>query len=112
VVYASASATLAPAALYARAPLWGYTGETWFWLFAVAIGPQLLGHTVLNWALRYVEASLISGTILAEPVVSALLAWLILSERPGYATVVGGAVVLFGLSLLMRGHRVPAEPVA
>jgi drug/metabolite transporter (DMT)-like permease len=28
VVYASASATLAPAALYADAPLWGYSGET------------------------------------------------------------------------------------
>jgi drug/metabolite transporter (DMT)-like permease len=82
-VYASASATLVPAALYAGAPLWGYSGETWFWLFAVTLGPQILGHTVLNWALRYVEASIVSGTILAEPVVSAVLAWLILSERPG-----------------------------
>jgi drug/metabolite transporter (DMT)-like permease len=33
-----------------------------------------MGHIVFNWALRYVEASIISGTILAEPVVSALLA--------------------------------------
>jgi drug/metabolite transporter (DMT)-like permease len=43
-------------------------------------------------------------------VVAALLAWLILSERPGTATVVGGAVVLVGISLLLRGRRsaVPA----
>ena len=118
VVYASASATLAPAALYANAPLWGYSGETWFWLWVVTLGPQILGHTVLNWALRYVEASIVSGTILAEPVVSALLAWLALSERPGLATLLGGAVVLLGLFLLLRGYRVPpedsppAEPVA
>ena len=85
----------------------------------MTLGPQILGHTVLNWALRYVEASLISGTILAEPVVSALLAWLILSERPGLATLLGGAVVLAGLFLLLRGYRasherskLPAEPVA
>ena len=52
-------------------------------------GCQILGHTVLNWALRYVEASIISGTILAEPVVSAFLAWLVLSERPGLATILG-----------------------
>src|SRR5919199_10078 len=78
-----------------------------------------LGHTVLNWALRYVEASIVSGTILAEPAVSALLAWLILSERPGLATLLGGAVVLAGLFLLLRGYRasherskLPAEPVA
>ncbi len=119
VVYASAATTLVPAALYGGVPLWGYSGETWFWLWAVTLGPQILGHTVLNWALRYVEASLISGTILAEPVVSALLAWLILSERPGLATLLGGAVVLAGLFLLLRGYRasherskLPAEPVA
>ncbi len=109
VVYASAAATLVPAALYGGVPLWGYSGETWFWLWVVTLGPQILGHTVLNWALRYVEASIISGTILAEPVVSALLAWLILSERPGLATLLGGAVVLLGLFLLLRGYRAPRE---
>ncbi len=119
VVYASAVATLVPAALYGGVPLWGYSGETWFWLWVVTLGPQILGHTVLNWALRYVEASIISGTILAEPVVSALLAWLILSERPGLATLLGGAVVLAGLFLLLRGYHAPggksappAQPVA
>jgi drug/metabolite transporter (DMT)-like permease len=71
-----------------------------------------MGHTVFNWALRYVEASVVSGTVLAEPVVSALLAWLILSERPGVATVLGGGVVLFGLFLLLRGRRIPTEPIA
>ena len=109
VVYASASATLAPTALYAEAPLWWYSGETWFWLFAVTLGPQILGHTVLNWALRYVEASIVSGTILAEPVVSALLAWLILSEKPGLLTLLGGTVVLLGLFLLLRGYRAAGE---
>jgi drug/metabolite transporter (DMT)-like permease len=113
VVYASASATLTPAALYAGAPLWGYSGETWFWLLAITLGPQILGHTVLNWALKYVDASIISGTILAEPIVSALLAWLVLSERPGFATVLGGVVVLVGLYLLLRGYeKKPEEPLA
>ncbi len=113
VVYSSAAATLLPAALYSGAPLWGYSGETWFWLGTITLGPQILGHTVFNWALRYVEASIISGTILAEPVVSALLAWLILSERPGLPTLLGGVVVLAGLFLLLRGYRAPpAEPVA
>src|SRR5215207_11677656 len=118
VVYAAASTTLAPATLYAGAPLWGYSGETWCWLAAITLGPQILGHTVLNRALKYVDASLVSGTILVEPVVAALLAWLLLSEKPGFATVLGGAVVLAGLYLLLRGYRpgskeeTPIEPVA
>jgi drug/metabolite transporter (DMT)-like permease len=104
VVYSAAAATLLPVALILDVRLWGYTGETWFWLAAITAGPQLLGHTVFNWALRYVEASVISGTILAEPVVAAFLAWLVLSERPGLLTVVGGAVVLAGLYFLLKGR--------
>lgn len=104
-VYSSASATLLVVALASGTQLWGYSAETWFWLGAITLGPQIMGHTVFNWALRYVEASIVSGVILAEPVVAAFLAWLVLSEKPGALTVVGGAVVLVGLYLLLRGYR-------
>ena len=109
VVYSAAALTLLSAALLSEAELWGYSRETWLWLWAIALGPQIMGHTVINWALRYVQASIVSGTILAEPVVSALLAWLVLSEKPGLATLFGGAVVLLGLFLLLRGYRDPRE---
>ena len=112
VVYSAAAATLLPAALVFDVSLWGFSGETWFWLAAITLGPQLMGHTVFNWALCYVEASVISGIVLAEPVVSALLAWLVLSERPGLLTLLGGAVVLAGLYFLLKGRPVPAGPVA
>jgi drug/metabolite transporter (DMT)-like permease len=69
-----------------------------------------MGHTVFNWALRYVQASIISGAILAEPVVAAILAWLILAERPGLLTLVGGVVVLAGLYLLLKGRSAAVEP--
>jgi drug/metabolite transporter (DMT)-like permease len=112
VVYSAAALTLLGAALLLGTRLWSYPAETWVWLGAITFGPQIMGHTVFNWALRYVEASIVSGTILAEPVVSALLAWLILSEKPGLPTILGGAVVLVGLFLLLRGYRVKPEPVA
>ena len=111
VVYSAAALALLPVALVLDVRLWGYSGETWFWLWAITLGPQLMGHTVFNWALRYVEASVISGTILAEPVISSLLAWLILSETPGLPTIRGGCIVLIGLFLLLRGRKVPAEPI-
>ena len=111
VVYSAVALTLLPVALALRVPLWGYAGQTWFWLAAITLGPQLMGHTVFNWVLRYVQASIISGTILAEPVVAAVLAWLVLSERPGIATIVGGAVVIAGPYFLLKGRPVAAEPV-
>jgi drug/metabolite transporter (DMT)-like permease len=111
VVYSAAAITLLSAALLSGTRLWGYTAETWFWLGAITLGPQIMGHTVFNWALRYIEDSIVSGTILAEPVVSALLAWLILAEKPGLPTILGGAVVLAGLFMLLRGYRAKPERV-
>jgi len=105
VAYTVGAATLLPVALLSGAELWGYSGETWFWLVMLTLGPQILGHTVFNWALGYVDASIISGVVLVEPVASAVLAWLILSETPGIPTVIGGVVVIFGLFLLLRGYR-------
>jgi drug/metabolite transporter (DMT)-like permease len=109
VGYSAAALALLPVALLSGAQLWGYSATTWFWLFAITLGPQLLGHTVFNWALEYVRASIVSGAILAEPVIAALLAWLVLSEKPGLATLVGGLVVLAGLYLLLRGDT-PSPP--
>lgn len=105
VTYSAASATLLVAGLLFGTRMWGFSGETWFWLGAIALGPQILGHTVFNWTLGFFEASVISGVTLAEPVVSAVLAWLVLAERPGLATVIGGGIVLVGLYLLLIGRR-------
>ncbi len=116
-VYLVAALGLLAAGLVSGTQMWGYSGETWLWLGAITLGPQILGHTVFNWALGHVNASIVSGTILAEPVVAALLAWLVLAEKPGLATVIGGAVVLAGLYFLLRGYRPgqgeerPVEPV-
>ena len=111
VGYSAAALALLPVALLSGVQLWGYSATTWFWLFVITLGPQLLGHTVFNWALEYVRASIVSGAILAEPVIAALLAWLVLSEKPGWATLLGGLVVLAGLYLLLRGDRTsPPQP--
>lgn len=109
VVYATAAACLLVACVAFDAPLTGFSDETWLWIAAVTLGPQILGHTIFNWALKHVQASLLSGTILAEPVVSTLLAWVVLAEVPGRYTVAGGGVVLAGLALLIRG-RERAQP--
>jgi drug/metabolite transporter (DMT)-like permease len=104
VGYLAAALALLPVAILSGTQLWGYSATTWFWLFVITLGPQLLGHTVLNWALEYVRASIVSGAILAEPVIAAVLAWLVLSEKPGLPTLLGGLVVLGGLYLLLRGN--------
>jgi drug/metabolite transporter (DMT)-like permease len=71
-------------------------------LAALAIGPQLLGHSSFNWALRYLSATLIALAILGEPVGSTVLAWWLLDEPVGVVKLGGMALLLGGIFLAAR----------
>lgn len=75
---------------------------SWGWTLALALGPQVVGHTALNAALARLPAAVVSGSILGEPLIATLLAWMVLDEQPGVLTVVGSVFVLGGLTLLVR----------
>ncbi len=76
------------------------------WLALVLI-PTLAGHTVFNWALRHVPASIVGVSILGEPVISTTLAWLVLGEHPTPSALVGGLIVLIGLFVALRSRNEP-----
>ena len=70
---------------------------------ALAIGPMMLGHTGMNWALGYLPAFVVSLTVLGEPVGATILAALIpgIGEVPSLLTIVGGTIILAGIVLTM-----------
>ncbi len=80
----------------------GYHIEVYLLFFALAIVPQLIGHSSFNWALRYLSASLVALVILGEPVLSTAFAWLILGEKLTWAKVVGGLLIFAGIYLAVR----------
>ncbi|MCK4260456.1 MAG: DMT family transporter [Halanaerobiales bacterium] len=77
----------------------GFDNLTWFSMFMLALVPTLVGHTSFNWALKYLQASVVSASMLVEPVVATLLAWVILKETPPVFTLIGGILILVGLYL-------------
>ncbi|WP_458187860.1 DMT family transporter [Haladaptatus sp. NG-WS-4] len=99
VVYGVCTVVLFGVALSSDATvsLTAYPPVEWLLFLAMAVGPGIFGHTVINWALKYVESSVVSVSLLGEPVGSTLLALAILDEVPGIATVVGGVIVLCGI---------------
>ncbi|WP_135364074.1 DMT family transporter [Halosimplex halophilum] len=99
VVYAVCAAVLGGVVVAQGDPLAGYAGHEWLLFLAMAVGPGIFGHTVINWALEHVESSVVSVSLLGEPVGSTVLALLLLAEVPGRWTVAGGAVVLGGIYL-------------
>ena len=73
--------------------------------FVIALVPMIFGHTVYNWALKYVEAPIVSISLLGEPVGATILAHLFLGEAPSALSLVGGAITLSGIYLSIRGRQ-------
>ena len=69
---------------------------------ALAAGPQLLGHTGVNWAVRHVPATVVALAILGEPVGAAALAWLLFGETFATPQLAGFALLLCGIFLAAR----------
>lgn len=97
VVYAACVGTLFPVVLLSDAPVVAYPPREWLLFLAMAAGPGLMGHTVLNWALEHVQSTVVSVSLLGEPVGATLLGIVLLAEVPTEVTVVGGLVVLGGI---------------
>jgi drug/metabolite transporter (DMT)-like permease len=107
VVYTACAGVLLAVAVERGYPLFGYPLHEWGLFAAMALGPGVLGHTVINWALGHLESHVVSVTLLGEPLGSAVLAAVLLSEVPSVGTALGGAVVLAGIYLTVSGR--PAQ---
>lgn len=72
---------------------------------ALALGPMLVGHTGMNWALKFLPAYVVNLTVLGEPVGATILGAFIPAIRqiPTVATLVGGAIVLAGVVIAADG---------
>jgi drug/metabolite transporter (DMT)-like permease len=107
LVYGTCLVVLLIFAAIVHAPVFGQPPRELAIFAALAVGPMLLGHTGLNWALRYLPAYVVNLTLLGEPVGATLLAAFLpgIREVPGAATFVGGALILAGIYVAARGAR-------
>lgn len=113
VVYAACFATLLLIAATLRVSLAPQPPRELAIFAALALGPMLVGHTGMNWALRYLPAYVVNLVVLGEPVGATLLGALLpgIREIPPLSTLVGGAVVLAGVvAAVSRSAGRAAQP--
>jgi len=96
-VYGASAAVLTAACALTGTPLAPYPPREYFLFLAIAVVPMIFGHTVYNWALKYLEAPVVSIGLLGEPVGATVLALVILNEVPAPLAVVGGVITLVGI---------------
>lgn len=101
VVYGSCTLALLLMALATSTPLSPGPPMNIVLYLALAIVPTLLGHSIFNWALKYVQAAVVSIAMLGEPVGATILAMLVLRELPTAVQAAGGAVIIAGLYIFI-----------
>lgn len=108
VAYGAASVLLLIACVLGDVALSGYETQTWWAIAGMIVGPQLLGHTFLNYALKDIDATTVTVAIMAEPVIAIGLAFLLFEETPSLLVYPAGVAILAGVYLVATARREPA----
>jgi drug/metabolite transporter (DMT)-like permease len=104
LAYGAAALFLLLACRAGGVPVAGYAVPAYVAALALALVPQLLGHTAYNWSLRYVSPTFVAVVTLGEPVGSALLAWLFFGESFAPVQAAGFLLLLGGIYLAAVGE--------
>ncbi len=112
--YGSSAAVLAVASLATATPFAPYPAHDWLVFCALAVVCTVFGHTVFNWALRYVQASVVSVSVLGEPLGAILWASVFLREFPTLRQFIGACFIFGGLFIFTRfaaGSKTAVIPI-
>jgi drug/metabolite transporter (DMT)-like permease len=113
LVYSSGAVILLLLIVAAQQAMLGFSLLAYACVLALAVGPQLLGHTSFNWALAHLSATFVALAILGEPIGSALLAWLLFQEGFGGLQLAGFVALLLGIYIAaLDEQRKKAAPVS
>lgn len=99
IMYTIAAIILLIATLTTKRHLSGYIPQAYLFMILLGLGPQLIGHSSFNWALKYLTAPIVAMGILGEPVGTTILSWLILKQPPTGREIIGGIVLCMGIYL-------------
>lgn len=99
LVYSAAALFLVIAMLILEGIPPRFPGQVYLWLILLAVVPQLLGHSIFNWSLKYLPTGYVAVTLLGEPVGSIILAYIFLNEVPPAVKIIGAILILAGIAL-------------
>lgn len=110
VVYGVASIVLILLVSLTGTRVTGFAPKSYLWIIALALIPQVIGHTAFNWALKYLSAAYVSIALLGEPVGTVILAALLLHELPTTLEILGGILILTGITVATQRFRRKKKP--
>jgi len=89
----------------------GYSTQTWIIFFATAIVSQMIGYLAITYALGHLPASVVSPTLIGQPILTTFLAIPMLGEIPNTTQWIGGAIALAGIYVVNQSHLQAQEEI-
>ena len=74
-----------------------YDKHTWMVFLALGIGVQVFGWFLISYSQGFLPASIVAPTLLGQPVLTAILASLLINENLGKLQIIGGSIVIAGI---------------
>jgi len=100
-IYGSAAVFCALYILVQSNDFTGYSNQSWWMMILLAIGPNLFGHSLLNWSSRHLQIFKVNVTMLLEPVLATLGGMLFFAEFPYSNFYAGAGTILLAVGLLV-----------
>jgi drug/metabolite transporter (DMT)-like permease len=88
-----------------------YNIKDWWIFLLLALIPNIFGHALFNWLLKYVGATTISMAILGEPIGAIVLAYFLLGEMTTASQIVGGMIVMISVMVFLKYKAAEPEKV-
>lgn len=105
ITYGAGAVVLGIVCVAGGIELFDYRADTWAAIVAMVLGPQILGHTVLNYIVKDIDATTIYVAVMAEPPIAIALAFVLFDEAPSVWVYPGGLAILIGILMVSIARR-------
>jgi drug/metabolite transporter (DMT)-like permease len=91
--------------IFKEVPFTGYSPFTWGVFITMGVAFQALAWFLITYAQGFLSASVISPTLLSQPVLAAIIAYFMLGEELGWLQMFCGLMVIAGIFLVHRSRN-------
>lgn len=90
--------------IFINVEFFDYSTKEWGFFVLLAIFPTVT-HVIFNYLLSFVEPTSISMSIILEPIITSILALIILNEKLSWVQILGSCISLFGIYMFLAIKR-------
>ena len=100
-----AAVTIGTVAIFMGDSLLEFQKEHIVWFIFLGLVPSILGHNMLNYAIKYLTPTTIASVPLGEPIIATILGSLIFAEKVPFETAIGGPIILCGIYIILKSYN-------